>query len=354
MTREPERGVDVDADDVYEELHARGWTDGLPVVPPTEDRVEVMLAGTTRHPTDVVGTMPARRRQVTVEQVAVNAVLAGCLPAHLPVVLAGVEAITTPAFNAEAALVSTGGSALCLAVSGPVVPALGLASGPDAMGSGSRASVSIGRALRLVARNAFGSIPPVADRTALGHPGRITFCFGTTAPPPGWHDLRAQFGHSDADSTVTLLAAEGPRQVHSHRSAEPEQILTVVASLMRPVATTVVGRGGEWLVVLGPEHAAAISAAGWDVADMQAFLQEASSRPAEEFERLGVLPAGAVERGDHDLVLDGQGRALSVARPGDVLVCTAGGPGPGWSAVVPAWAPTRASRAVSVPISGEC
>jgi hypothetical protein len=336
--------LELEESEVQEAFFARGWTDGLPIVPPTPARVEAMLAAGGVPADDPVGAVPQRSRTVSVEEAAVNAVMAGCPPACFPIVLAALGAVLDPAFNAHTVLTSTGGAALCVVVSGPGAAEAGMNGGHNALGPGNRANATIGRALRLVAINVLEARPGGMDGSSLGHPGKYTLCFAEDPPPAPWPPLRVELGYALEDTTVTVLPTEGPRQVANHLSEDPEAILRTFAAAMRAPSTFAVGKGGQGLVVLGPEHAAALVAGGWNRARVRAFLARESRVTPEELEAAGVV----IERGGHhDMTPGPDGRLPAVPTEDDVFLVTAGGAGAGWSAWLPSWAPKLHAQAVT-------
>jgi hypothetical protein len=344
MTDRLDDTLEVDERDAQELFFAQGWTDGLPVVPPTPELVTAMLAGAGTDPGVLLGTVKERGRDVTAEQTAIAAVMAGCRPEYFPVVLAGVAAMLDPAFNVHAAVTSTGGAALCLVVSGPLTTRLGMNTRHNALGPGSRANATIGRALRLVAMNVLGARTGGLDGSSLGHPGKYTFCIAEDAPPAPWQPLRAEQGYPSADTTVTLMATEGPRQLANHLNPDPEGILLTVAATMRDPATFCVGKGGQAIVVLGPEHTAALIDGDWSRAAVRQYLAEHSRIRPEELQDAGVL----IEHGaQHKMEPGPDGRLPAVPSADDITLVTAGGAGAGWSAYIPEWAPALHSRSVT-------
>ena len=336
--------IEVDRDLIHEEFFAQGWTDGLPVVPPTPALVEAMLATVDLEADDVVGSVAQRNRSVTAEQAAINAVMAGCRADSFPLVVAALGAVLDPAFNAHAALTSTGSAATCVVVSGPLAREVGMNATSNALGPGNRANATIGRALRLVARNVLGASTGRFDASAMGNPAKYTLCFAEDEPPAPWLPLRVQLGYEWSDTTVTVMATEAPRQIANHLSEQPEAVLRTFVSAIKLPASYSVGKGGQGVVVLGPEHALAVRQAGWTQAQAREFLyREGRIRP-DELEAAGV----SLEIGNqHDMVPGEDGRLPSLNSPDDVLLVTAGGPGPGWSAYLPSFAPTHHTRAVT-------
>lgn len=339
--------LELEAHDVQEHFFEAGWTDGLPIVPPTPDRVyEMLRGGDVLDPDEVVGVVPQRGITVTVELAAINAVMAGCEPRAFPLVLAALGAMLDPDFNANTACTSTGGAALCVVVSGPLAEAAGMNGGLNALGSGNRANATIGRTLRLVAGNVLGARSGGMDGSSLGNPGKYTLCFAESPPPEPWEPLRVALGYDEADTTVTVLPTEGPRQVANHLNGDPAGLLRTFAATMRDPATFITGKAGQGTVVLGYEHRMTIIRGGWSRRDVQEFLFEHSRIAPADLERWGVL----LEKGTgKDMTPDADGLLRSMLSPDDIFVVTAGGAGAGWSAYLPNWAPPlhALSRAVT-------
>jgi len=336
--------LEVEQDRLQEEFFERGWTDGLPVVAPTPPLVKAMLDTVDLEPDDVIGAIPRRSRSVTVEQAAINAVMAGCKPEYFPIVVAALSALLDPAFNAHAALTSTGGAASCVIVSGPLAHEVGMNCGQNALGSGNRANATIGRAVRLVARNVFGAITGKFDASAMGNPAKYTLCFAEEDPPDPWQPLRVQLGYQHGDTTVTVMATEAPRQVANHLSEVAEEVLLTFVSAMRVPSTYATGKGGQGVVVMGPEHAQAVRQAGWTQEQAREFLCRESRIRPEELVQSGVpLEVG----NQHDMIPGQDGKLPSIGAPSDVYLVTAGGAGPGWSAYIPSFAPLQHTRAVT-------
>ena len=210
-----------------EALFERGWSDGLPVVPPTEARVLRMLEGTTRDPQDVVAIIPPDLIPATVEKIAINAVMAGCKPEYLPVVLAAVEAACTDHFNIHGLLCTTYYSGPVVMVNGPIARRIGMNGGVNCLGQGNRANSSIGRALQLVIRNIGGGRPGEIDRAAFGSPGKHTFCFAENEAelPAGWLPLSVEAGFGPDASTVTLFAGHGPSALVDQLARTPAELM---------------------------------------------------------------------------------------------------------------------------------
>jgi hypothetical protein len=330
-----------DSLDAIDFCYAQGWSDGLPVVPPSEPRVLAMLAGTRRDPPEVVGVISSIGRPVTVEKIAVNAVMAGCLPIYMPVLVAVIEAMCDPAFNFHGPAASTKSGAPLVVVNGPVIKDLDVNSKVGLFGPGWRANATIGRAVRLIMRNVGGYIPGEMDRGTMGSPSRYSYVIAENEEESPWIPLHVERGFQPSDSCVTVYAAEAPQQVNDHHGRKPEEILATVADSMARLGNFNVLTGpGEHLVVLGGEHMRDIADAGWDKARIREFLFERCRRPADVLKRRGSLP-GPVEPGDDRKLCP------MVDSAGDIMIVAAGGAGGRFSSIIPCWAGTSASRAVT-------
>ena len=345
----------VDPVAAMEYCYQQGWTDGLPVIPPTEERVAAFLARLDRGRETVLGMVPERRRQVTIEQVVANAVMAGCLPEYAPVVVAAVEAMLQPPFNLVGPSARLGGSAILVIVNGPVVEDLQINCRNNLFGPGNRANATIGRAVRLVLMNTCGAIPGLFDRSCLGHPGKYTYCIAENARDSAWLPLHAERGFDPADSAVTVFACEGPRQVRNGLSPTPEGVLTTIADAMSSLGTSLTTSGsvgnsasgtrqGELVIVIAAEHMHTISRQRWSKGDIRTYLSVQARRTVADLKRGGGLP-GEVEPGDEQRYI------AVVERPEDLLIVAAGGDEGAMSAVIPSWGPKVSSTAVSWPIA---
>jgi hypothetical protein len=323
--------------EAVEACFERGFTDGLPVVPATEATVARFIDAARRAPDDVVLAEPVRRRVVTVEKVAINAVLAGCRPEHMPVLLAALEAMADPGFNLHGAITSTGGAATLLVVNGPVREAIGLNSGGNVFGPGCRANATIGRAIRLVTLNCLGAQPGILDRSTQGHPGKYTYTIAEREEASPWAPLHVERGFARDESAVTVFAAEGPHNVLTHYGTGAEAILVTLADAMAGLGSF---SAGQSFVVLAPEHVRLLARDGWTRPRLREALYARARRSVAELKRAGKL-AGAVEPADEDRVVHrGEG-------PGDIHLVVAGGDAGGHSAFIPSWSRDRLSLAVT-------
>lgn len=319
-----------EVEDPVEACFARGWSDGLPVVPPTRERVLRMLAGTSRAPDEIIGRVPPDLAPCTVEKVAINAVMAGCKPEYMPVVLAAVEAALIDEFGMHGILCTTMFCGPLVIVNGPVAKAIGMNSGGNALGQGNRANATIGRALQLVIRNVGGGRPGEVDRSTLGTPGKYTFCFAE-AESPDWAPLSVERGFAPGASTVTLFAAEGVQGIVDQKSRTPESLARSFAACMRAVDHPKLAMAGDALLVVSPEHRRVFVEAGWSKARLLEELVALLQLPGDEM----VAGAGGIAEG---LPPSAAGTRVPKFRPGGILIAQAGGTAGLFSAVIAGWA----------------
>lgn len=342
------------AGDEFEFLADRGLTDGLPVVPPSEARVIAMLDATTRDASDVVAHVPPNLTPATVEKVAINAVMAGCRPEYFPVVLATVEAACTDEFNLHGVLATTYFAGPVIVVNGPIRHEIGINTGRNALGQGTRANATIGRALQLVVRNLGGGRPGEVDMATLGQPGKFTFCFGENEEESAWPPLHVERGFTAAQSTVTMFAGEGPRAVRDERSRHPRSLAASLGLALDAVAHPKLHRMGQVLLIVSPEHHRTLARGGYSKDDLRARIQAVTARPLRD-----LLPDDACENGtplgalppdwvgpDGTPTPEALDRPLSkFSAPEDILIVVAGGTAGKHSAIVGGWAAGGAGSA---------
>jgi hypothetical protein len=331
------------AEQALETFYQNGWTDGLPVVPPTEEKVLAFLGAAGLAPDEILGAIPERNRIFTAEKVVVNAVMAGCLPEYFPVVVAAVRGISRPEFGLHGISASTAGTAILMVVNGPVAEAIGLNNGQNLMGPGNRANATIGRALRLVLYNLGGR---EFDRSTLGHPGKYTYCIGEQETG-SWAPLHVMRGFKKETSAVTLFAAEGPNQIQNHVALNPENILNTIADRMRALGSFNMGGDCECAVIICPEHYETIVREGWTKEGVREFLYENACRPLADLKR-GGLNESPLEPGDEKQMV------RAVSSPEHILLIMAGGGAGRFSACMPGWFSRHMSRAVTEPIGATC
>jgi hypothetical protein len=292
-----------------------------------------MCAGTTRDPGDVVAVVPPDLVDCTVEKVAINAVMAGCRPEYLPVVLAALEGACTNEFNIHGLLATTWFSGPLLIVNGPIAREIGMNSGVNALGQGNRANATIGRALQLVIRNVGGGRPGGVDRATLGNPGKYTFCFAEDEAGSPWEPLAVERGCAPGTNAVTLFAAEGVRGVVDQLSRTPESLARSFAACLRAVAHPKNVFVWDALLVVSPEHGRVFGEAGWSKARLREELDALLQLPAEEL----VRGAGGIAEGMPE-GLCAPGTTLPKFRPGGLLLAHAGGGAGLFSAIIGGWA----------------
>ena len=333
-----------EAEDELEMMFTRGWSDGLPVVPPTEQRVLAMLTGTSRAPDEIVATVPPNLADVTVEKVAIAAVMAGCKPEYLPWVLTAVEAACTDAFNMHGVLATTMPVAPVLVCSGPGTRAIGMGSGVNALGQGNRANSTIGRALQLVVRNVGGGRPGEVDRATHGNPGKLGFCFAENDVDSPFGTLAGQLGVDAGTDVVTVFAGEAPHCVIDQLSRTPESLAASLAAQLRVMHHHKLVLAFDAILVVGPEHGRVFAEAGWDRDRVIAELHARLTTPAGELERGAGGIAEGIPAGFGDV-------ALPKFTPNGLLLAYAGGGAGLFSMIIAGWANgDRGSRPVARPV----
>ena len=297
----------------------RGWSDGLPVVPPTPERVEAMLAAVDLPPGHVIAEIPPNWGAATVERLAINAVMAGCLPEYFPVIVAAADAMGDPAFNLYAIQATTHPCAPLLIVNGPIRDTLEMNASSGAFGPGWRSNATIGRAVRLMLLNVGGGHPGVGDMSTHGAPSKFSYCVAENEELNPWEPLHVDRGFDRGQSTVTVIAGEPPHNINDHSGRSADDILTIVAGAMAVTGANNAYTGGETLLALGPEHAATIAGDGLSKADVVEWLMRRALIPLERYtedtlvERFQQAPDGPVPmvRSADDLaviVLGGPGK----------------------------------------------
>jgi hypothetical protein len=328
---------------VQELYHSNGWTDGLPIVPPTREAVAACLDWAMMAPGQLVGNEPVRGVAITAEKLAINAVMAGCLPMHFPVVLTAFAAMLQDDFLLHGATASTGGCAVFIVLNGPIRREIGAVGTFNALGNSDRATSVIGRAIRLALINVLEVRPGGIDRSTIGHPGKFSFCVAEDEEDSAWLPLHAQRGLPAEVSAVTVMAAGAPRQIMNEWTTEPEQILETFAAEMRANMRHYSIWGGNYVLIIPRQLREHLQAAGWSKTDVAAFIHARARIYRREWAECGK---GAVvrDRGDTEYA--------ALDSPDQLLVVAAGGPAGGFGAVIPPWLGTK-SRAVTLPI-GVC
>lgn len=334
-------------DAINDLYYERGWTDGLPIVPPSEERVREMLHAWESDPAEVIGRLAPSDGSATVEKVAINGVMACSRPEHFPVLLAAVEAVCKDEFNLGGIQCTTGGAAPLIILNGPLAKNLNVNADTGAFGHGYRANATIGRALRLVMRNIGGAIPGETDKSTLGHPGKYTMCIAENESRSPWDPLHLERGFLKKDSTVTVVAVTGTHQISEMTATSGREVLNTICGSLVPQGSFshyVIGRDTPVLLVIGPEHATEIAADGFSKTDVKAYIFEHARIPVGKLRERGYWASRTwpswVNADDDEYLIP------PVLRPENIIIVVAGGDGR-HSAWLPTW---PASWSVTVPV----
>ena len=305
-------------------------TDGLPIVPPSEDRVRAMLEFAGLAPDQVIGIEAIRNKCITAEKVAVNSVMAGCRPEYFPVVVSAVAACCDRSFNLHASSTSTNGVTVLVLVSGGYARQIGMNSSTGVMGPSNQANATIGRAVNLVKTNFYGSVPQDMDNSTFGHPGKYSFCFAENLDASNWPSLATDKGFDGESSTVTVVAAYSPLQVSVFGGKDPTSFLTSVAHAMIGLGPSI----SEVLVVLSPEVMQYVNEAGWSRQQVQEFLWGKAQLPARDWI--------AWRRVEHPETFTDKDQLVGcVADPSRITVLSAGGAAGVYIDIIGSWGNSR-------------
>jgi len=344
MTKLASKTYDVaDVSAVQELFHSNGWTDGLPIVPPTEEAVRACLDWVMMPPDQLIGVEPVRGLAITAEKLAINAVMAGCLPIHFPVVFKAWMAMMQATFLLHGATASTGGCAILVVINGPIRQEIGASGTFNALGNSDRATSVIGRAIRLCLINLLDARPGQIDRSTLGHPGKFSFCIAEDEEDTTWQSLSEQRGIERAASAVTVMAAGAPRQIMNEWTTKPEEILETFAADIRANLRHYSIHPGNYALIIPKQLREHLQAAKWSKSDIANFIHERARIRRGEWADVGK---GAVVHDKGDKIYP------ALESIDHLLVIAAGGPAGGFGAVIPPWLGNR-SRAVTLPI-GAC
>ena len=329
---------DLDAFQVWA-MDAR-WSDGLPVLPPTTERVDRLVGSRTGRRSELIAALAPLDGAATLEAIAINAALAGAGPEHMPVIVAAVRALAEPRFNLNAIQTTTHPCTPLVIVNGPIAARLGISGGPNALGNGHRANAVIGRAVRLVCQNVGGARPGLEDRATLGHPGKFSYCLAENEAVSPWAPLHVERGFAAGTSCVTVCGAEAPHNVNDHASTTPEAMLMALVGTAATTGSNNVYLGGEPVFILGPEHAQTLALTGWSKAEVKRRLWERIRIRLNRFSPENLARFATIDpvtfapgRPSHDEV-------PLCASPDDLVILVAGGPGK-HSSLVPTFGATR-------------
>jgi hypothetical protein len=324
-------------------FHSKGWTDGLPVVPPTQAAIENCLEWAGMSPDQLLGIEPVREQPITAEKLAINAVMAGCLPMHFPIVATAWQAMMREEFLLHGVTSSTGGCAILVIINGPIRLEVGTSSTFNALGNSDRATAAIGRAMRLALINLLDVRPGGIDRSTLGHPGKYSYCLAEDEEDSNWQPLSVVRGLPPGASAVTVMAAMAPRQIMNEWTTDPKEILETFAAEMRANQLHYSIYGGNYVIVIPKQLREHIQTAGWTKQDIGEFVFERARVRRGDWANVGK---GSVVRDRADKVHPALGS------PEDLLVVAAGGPAGGFGAIIPPWMGSK-TRAVTAAI-GAC
>ncbi|MDY9924228.1 hypothetical protein [Methanobacterium sp.] len=300
------------------DFYQRHLTDGLPIIPPTRERANRFLDYSKHDPSELLALLPPKMGQATPEKIAINSIMAGCLPQFQPVMEHVIQAISQDKFNLAGVNATTHPVSICTIINGPLTHELGMNSGAGCLGPGNMANATIGRALRLCLINIAGAIPGVGDHATHGSPAKYSYCFTENEDETPWDLFHVENGYLKDDSTVTVMAAEAPHNVNDHRSQTAEDLLETIIHTAVTAGCNNSHVPGELLVIMSPEHSTTISRDGWEKEDVKDHIHENA-----------LLPASLGDRGgrklDDEWIISEDVRITR--SPSDVLLLVAGGPG---------------------------
>ena len=331
-----------DLEDDAEGCYERGWSDGLPVIPPTRVRVIRMLKGTDRSPGEIIGNIPPDNAPCTIEKVAINAVLAGCKPEYFPIVLASVQAALQDKFCMHGLLCTTYFSGPVMIVNGPVVQQVGLNNGINALGQGSRANATIGRALQLLIRNVGGGVPGGIDRAVMGNPGKYTFCFAEDESDADWSTLAQDRGFERSESVINLFAGEGLQPIVDQKSRDPDSLARNMAASLRAVVNTKLYGVADAVLVVCPEHRRVFREGGWNKDDLKNALYDNLMTPGSDL----ILGAQGIAEGMPEKF---ENKVIGKFRDDGLHITSTGSKAGMFSAIISGWVASgeRGSQLVS-------
>jgi hypothetical protein len=330
---------------LIEVYYEKGWTDGLPVIPPSEDSVGAMLGAAGLRGSEIVGEIASRHTKLTADKVAINAVLAGCRPEYMPVVLAAVKGICHPDYGYHGPATSTGGAATCVIVNGPIGPRLGMNGKDNVLGAGFRANATIGRAVRLLMMNAISTRPGKLDKSTLGNPGKYSLCFRELEEESPWEPLHVERGFRKEESTVTVFAAEATIQIYNQLSNDPDTLCRTMAAGMSNAGSMQIIGQTNIVVLWSGEHAEIFRQAGWGRKQIKDCLFQHARQTVADLKRAGRLPKPVAPEDETSWR-----HAMNV--PEDILMLRAGGEVGAFSTCLPGWGSRTHTKAVTIPVEG--
>ncbi|MGB8232602.1 MAG: hypothetical protein WCE60_01285 [Methanobacterium sp.] len=310
--------VDPDPEKTSYDFYIRRLTDGLPIIPPTRDRVIKFLDYTDRNPDELLAILQPRQGKSNIEKIAVNSVMAGCLPQFMPIIQHSIEAVSNEKFNLTSINATTHPVAVCTILNGPISREIDASSSEGCLGPGNLANATIGRAMRLCLINIAGAVPGIGDHATMGSPAKYSYAFAESESESPWESLHCERGFDKLTSTTTVMAVEAPHNVNDHRSKHAEELLDTISYSLSTPGSNNSHVPGEVLVIISPEHARTISRDGWNKKDVKNYLHENT-----------LVSVDLADKGGSKLnkkwIVDGN---IHITRsPDDVVVVVAGGAG---------------------------
>jgi hypothetical protein len=338
------KDASIDADDDFDAINKlymeRGWGDGLPIVPPTTERVEKMLEYCDRPWNEPIAKIAPRYGEATPLRLAANAVMAGCAPNYFPLYMLAIEAMCEESFNLYGVQATTHLCAPLVIVNGPIVQELGINGGHNAFGPGTRSNATIGRAIRLALLNIGGAIPTLGDMSTFGAPSKYSYFVAENEAGNPWEPLHVERGFPKEASTVTVIGAECPHNINDHESISGEGILTTIAGNMGLAGSNDVYYTSQPLVVMGPEHAKTVANDGYSKADVKRFLQEHANLPMGKFSKENIARRLRIRFKDKFGTAGMDALVPQVQNAEDIIIAVIGGAGK-HSAYIPTFGETR-------------
>ena len=337
-------GASIEAEEDFDAINAlyleRGWGDGLPIVPPTAERVEKMLLYCDRPWNEPIAKVAPRYGEATPLRLAANAVMAGCRPEYFPLYMLAIEAMCEEPFNLYGVQATTHLCAPLVIVNGPIRKELGLNSGHNAFGPGTQSNATIGRAIRLALLNIGGALPGAGDMSTFGAPSKYSYFVAEHEEVSPWEPLHVERGFPAHASTVTVVGAECPHNINDHESITAEGILTTIAGTMASTGSNDMYYEAQPVVVMGPEHAKTVADGGYSKADAKRFLQERANLPLFRFSKENIERRFLVTFKDRYANASEETAVPAVQRAEDIIITVIGGPGK-HSAYIPTFGATK-------------
>jgi hypothetical protein len=310
--------VDPDPEKTSYDFYIRRLTDGLPIIPPTRDRVIKFLDYTDRNPDELIAILEPRQGKSNIEKIAVNSVMAGCLPQFMPIIQHSIEAVSIEKFNLTSINATTHPVAVCTILNGPISREIDASSSEGCLGPGNLANATIGRAMRLCLINIAGAVPGIGDHATMGSPAKYSYAFAESESESPWESLHCERGFDKLTSTTTVMAVEAPHNVNDHRSKHAEELLDTISYTLSTPGSNNSHVPGEVLVIISPEHARTISRDGWNKKDVKNYLHENTLVSVDLADKGGI-------KLNKKWIVDGN---IHITRsPDDVVVVVAGGAG---------------------------